>query len=203
MAEPGAEGFDGRYAAFCNIDEDCEDNVIFGHGNTGHASIIANDANLVSDHAEIKAPKIIAKELEATTIVGTIAGNFSVQSGNEFREVFIKSFTPTNPTQFQDVIRFTSELGASVFMVELSVVSANANTSNSAAVKYIISGKTDSANNATALATVIGGNEAIECNLVISGADVTIQLKPSYYLHGRLIVNADVRSSGDMTVTKL
>ena len=86
-------------------------------------------------------------------------------------------------------------------MIELSVTSSHASSSNHSAAKYIISGKRGSGKTATASVDVIGGNALIECCTQLQDNEVTVQIKPSYYLHGQFIIRVDSNSSGKGTLS--
>jgi hypothetical protein len=88
-------------------------------------------------------------------------------------------------------------------MIELSVTSSHASSSNHSAAKYIISGKRGSGKAATASVDLIGGDAAIECRTQVQDNEVTVQIKPSYYLHGQFIIRVDSKSSGKGTLSKV
>lgn len=58
MAEPGPTAASGRISRLYDIDDKSSQNVIIGHGNTGHASICKNPNNFICDHAKLTLPSI-------------------------------------------------------------------------------------------------------------------------------------------------
>ena len=53
MAEPGPTARNGRYSRFCDVSADSSNNVIIGHGNTGHSYINESNSSLIITHAAL------------------------------------------------------------------------------------------------------------------------------------------------------
>ncbi len=88
-------------------------------------------------------------------------------------------------------------------MIELSVTSSHASSSNHSSAKFIVSGKRGSDKSVSASVDRIGGNESLQCCTQVKNNEVTVQIKPSYYLHGQFIIRVDSKSSGKSALSKL
>jgi len=210
MAEPGPTAPNGRYTRFCDVSADSSNNVIIGHGNTGHSYINESESSLIITHAALSHGRgasfgsVSTNSLRAQTLTAeNLNSPLKVETSSEHSDVFVKTFTPRKPPEFQDVLKFTCESPNQVFMIELSVTSSHASSSNHSAATYIISGKRGSGKTATASVDLIGGNGAVECRTQVQDNEVTVQIKPSYYLHGQFIIRVDSKSSGKGTLSKL
>ena len=53
MCEPGPNGPKKRPSRYCDISEDCSQNVLIGHGNTGHAYINKSQSSLIITHGRL------------------------------------------------------------------------------------------------------------------------------------------------------
>ena len=81
-------------------------------------------------------------------------------------------------------------------MIELSVTSSHASSRRHSSAKFIVSGKRGSDKSVSASVDRIGGNESLQCRTQVKNNEVTVQIKPSYYLHGQFIIRVDSKSSG-------
>lgn len=210
MAEPGPTAANGRYTRFCDVSADSFQNVIIGHGNTGHSYINKSDSSLIISHAALTHSRragfgsVSTNSLHTKTLTAEkVTSRHNVETSSEHCDVFVKTFTPSNPPEFWDVLKFTCESENQVFMIELSASSSHESTSNHGSAKFIVSGKRGSDKTASASVDRIGGNEAIQCRTQVSDNEVTVQVQPSYYLHGQLIIRVDSKSSGTSTLSKL
>jgi len=210
MAEPGPTAPNGRYTRFCDISADSGQNVIIGHGNTGHSYINESQSSFIITHAALSHGRgagfgsISTESLQARTLTAEkLNSPREIETTNEHHDVYVKTFAPSNPPTFQDVLKLKCESKNQVFMIDLGVTSSHASSSNHSSAKFIVSGKCGSNKSASASVDRIGGNEAINCRTQIHENEITVQIKPSYYLHGQFIVRVDAKSSGRTNLSKL
>jgi hypothetical protein len=210
MVEPGPTARNGRYTRYCDVSADSFQNVIIGHGNTGHSYINKSKSSLIISHATLTHSRgagfgsLSTNSLQATSAtIQKLNSPLKVETASEHRDVFIKTFTPSKPTEFQDVMKLTCDSSTQVFMIDLSVTSSHAGSSNHSSAKFIVSGKRGSRRSVSASVERIGGNESLQCRTQVKDNEVTVQIKPSYYLHGQFIIRVDSKSSGKSTLLKL
>ena len=48
----------------------------------------------------------------------------------------------------------------------------------------------------------IGDNKVIGCRTLVQNNQVTVQVRPSHYLHGQLIIRVDSKSSGQSSLSE-
>ncbi|MCF7853851.1 MAG: glycoside hydrolase family 55 protein [Candidatus Pacebacteria bacterium] len=208
MCEPGPTAANGRYTRYCNVSADSSQNVIVGHGNTGHSYINESKSSLIISHASlslglgasfgsVNARSVQTKELVTENIISPL----DTSTRTQHSEVFVKRFKPSQPTAFQDVFTFTCDTDTQVFMIELSVASGLASTGNHSAAKFMISGKRGSGKAVSASVDRIGGDPAIKCRTRVDANKVTVQIEPSYYMHGQFIIMLRAKSTGQSTLT--
>jgi len=201
MTEPGPTAPNGRPSSFCNIDSDSFQNVLIGHGNTGHIYVNDSESSLVITHAQLKHNEADFDRVEARdATIGTFKSETKVDAPSEYFDVFRKLFEPSNPPSFHDVFRFYSDAPNQVFMMDLTITSANAASSNHSSAKYVVSGKSSSANTVSASIDFIGGESSIECQVLTEDSFVTVRVMPSYYLHSNFLVMLRVKSVGNMRI---
>ncbi|MEE3372257.1 MAG: hypothetical protein VX346_23180 [Planctomycetota bacterium] len=210
MAEPGPTAANGRLTRFCDISADSGQNVLIGHGNTGHSYINKSQSSLIVTHATLRHSRaagfgsISTNSLQTDTLTAKqIKAPHEVKTSSEHHDLYVKTFTASNPTEFQDVLTLTCASQNQVFMIDLSVTSSHESSSNHSSAKFIVSGKRGSDMTASASVDRIGGNNAITCRTRIDKNVITVQIKPSYYLHGQFILRVDAKSSGLSSLSKL
>ena len=210
MVEPGPTARNGRYTRYCDVSADSFQNVIIGHGNTGHSYINKSTSSLIISHATLTHSRgagfgsLTTNSFQAkNATIEKLNSPLKVETTSEHRDVFIKTFTPSKPPEFQDALKFTCESVNQVFMIELSVTSSHASSRRHSSAKFIVSGKRGSDKSVSASVDRIGGNESLQCRTQVKNNEVTVQIKPSYYLHGQFIIRVDSKSSGKSALSKL